>query len=258
MLLEFLTVYFFVSIVSIVYLGCYIITNKSMSQLKDVVYLVSSFAVYFFGYMIELHSNSMETALFWNQFQYFSLPFVSSFWLMLALRRYGYLNKVISLRGISLFIIPIITFFLRLTNEFHHLFYSGYSFEIVGEMGILHLYHGPWYYVHYAYLLLQLVLANILFILAFVKSRGARQKQMIALSAINMVSLGVTLITTFGIVKTGLDFNAIVLPVPGILFSYLIIKADVFNINAFARIRVFQDSDEGIIVFDEKKQNRGL
>ncbi|MEX1307914.1 MAG: diguanylate cyclase [Eubacteriales bacterium] len=252
MLLNLLTIHFFLSIIVIVYSGCYIVVRNYSPHLMDVVHLLIFLAIYIFGYMIEIHSISLESALFWNQFQYISLPFISSFWLFVSLKHVRRLQRISFKLRVALFLLPSITFLFRLTNPLHHLFYTGYTFEIVNGMGILHLFKGPWYYVHYGYSILQLVAVSIVFWKVFLSNRGILRGQAIKLAMITLFGFIGIIITSLDIGHTGLDYNAMAFPVSIILFLLLLIRDDAFNINAFARNRVFQDSNQAIVVLDDE------
>lgn len=79
---------------------------------------------YDYGYLAELHSSTVEDILFWVSFEYISIPLLNSAWLIVSLLYLGRLKKLNLIWTYIIYIIPVCTIIARLTNDYHHLFYT--------------------------------------------------------------------------------------------------------------------------------------
>ena len=62
--------------------------------------LVFCISIYLFGYLMIINSSNLQEMIFWNQVQYFGLPFISVLWLTVALL---YTRTICSLKTIRHF-----------------------------------------------------------------------------------------------------------------------------------------------------------
>ena len=85
MLKNVVSLYLFIAVLLTAYFATYMLSKGKSSYMK--VFSILSFCVslYLFGYLLEINSSALEQMLFWNQVQFFGLPFISALWLMVAL-----------------------------------------------------------------------------------------------------------------------------------------------------------------------------
>ena len=97
----------------------------------------------------------MTEKIFWSKLEYSGGLATPVLYLIFVLRFTGK-DKLLSLRNILLlFIIPVFTFLLTVTNEKHNLIWSGFS-PISPKTNLMEYYHGIWFwigYIAYSYLL---------------------------------------------------------------------------------------------------------
>lgn len=122
--------------------------------------------VYALGYAMELQSNSLEEAVFWLKIEYIGIPVIPSFCLVMVLDYMG-LERYLSRKGLLvIFFIPIVSYILYYTNNYHHLFYSSIILRNDTPFPLVSIGKGPWYWVHTAYIYL-CVLGGVVLLLRF-------------------------------------------------------------------------------------------
>lgn len=253
-MLNILTVFMFISVCVGVVLFAYIINNGNIHYMKYLATLIACVVIYIFGYMIEIHSNNINNALFWNGIQYIAIPVISTLWLIVVLLYIGIIKKADSWIVLSLFIIPAITYVLRWTNSFHFLYYTGYKFNIYGEFGILDLDKGVWYYVQQIYGCVETFLVIMIFLIYSYKVSTAERFRYRLLSMVSAAASISILMLLIDPKDLGLDYTAILFPVPLFIVSYLITKQDFFEISSTARNQIFNQSNEAMIILNDKNR----
>lgn len=207
--------------------------------------------VYLFGCLMIINNSNLQELIFWNQIQYLGLPFISVLWLMLAL----FYTKTIYTLGrwitVVLFFVPVITFFMRLTNSWHHHFYISCEVKQFFECYSLHMERGYWYYVHISYTILCLFLTIIIYYLGYRKKRSSytRPQFMVFFFASLLPLIGIVLIV-FAYDKYIIDFTALIMPISIFIIGYGIIKYDFLEIKALARETIFENSLDGMMILE--------
>ncbi len=251
-MINILTIFMFVSICVGAFLLAYILINGNVHYMKYLAAMLACVVIYIFGYMIELHSNSLRTALLWNGLQYFAIPVISTLWLIMVLLYVGIVKRVRSWIVLALFIIPAITYVMRLTNSSHFLYYTGYAFNMYGEVGILELWKGPWYYVQQIYGCIETLLVILIFWIRSYMVSGAERRSYRILSLISASTTLSILLILFDPTNLGLDYTAVLFPIPLFLLAYVIAKQDFFEIRSTARNQIFYQSKEAMIILNDK------
>lgn len=253
-MIEFFTIFMVLSSCVGMYLFTYIINNGHTHYMKYLAVLIMCMIIYIFGYMLELHSNSLETALFWNGIQYLTIPIISTLWLIMALLYIGLVKKVRSRVIPALFIIPVITYIARFTNNIYFLYYSGYTFKVYGEIGILELSKGYWYYVQRSYEVIEIVFIGLIFWIYSYRVSADKKNQYICFALLSWASISGMLLAVFDPTGLGIDYTAIILPTTLFILSFVIVKQDFFEISLKARNRCFYQSNDAIIILNDKKR----
>lgn len=253
-MINIITMFMFISICVGIFLFRYIMSNGRIHYMKYLAVMIACVVIYIFAYMIELHSNSLETALFWNGIQYLVIPLISTLWLVMVLLYVGIITKTNSRIIALLFIIPAITYIVRWTNASHFLYYTGYTFKIYGEAGILELGKGPCYYVYQIYECIETFFVILIFWIYSYKVSADERKSYRLMSLITATSTISILILIFDPTNLGLDYTAIIFPAPLFMLAYLIAKEDFFEISSTARNQIFYQSSEAIIILNDKNR----
>jgi diguanylate cyclase (GGDEF)-like protein/PAS domain S-box-containing protein len=250
-----LSLYLVLAVILAQFFAAYFFSKGRTSYRKAFSALVLCISIYLFGYLMIINSNNLQEMIFWNQIQYLGLPFMSVLWLMVALL---YTKTIYSLKtqtALLLFSVPVITFFIRHTNSWHHLFYT--KWEVREFFGYYSLYmeRGFWYYVNISYTLLCLLLTVIIYFTGYLKNKAGYTKPhfLVFLFASLLPFIGIVLVL-FAFDEWSIDYSALIMPVSLLIISYGILKYDFLEIRTLARETIFENNSAGMVVLGPGKK----
>jgi diguanylate cyclase (GGDEF)-like protein len=244
------SLYLVLAVIIAQFFAAYFFSKSRTSYLKVFSALVLCISIYLFGYLMIINSNNLQEMIFWNQIQYLGLPFISVLWLVIALL---YTETVCSLRDrmvFLLFLVPVFTFFMRLTNSWHQLFYK--SWEVRQLFGYYSLYmeRGYWYYVNISYTIICLLLTIIIYFLGYLKNQADYPKKphfLVFFFASLIPLIGIILIL-FAFEERSVDYTALFMPLSLIVISYGILKYDFLEVRSLARETIFENNFAGMVI----------
>jgi len=249
MVLFSISVYLFIGVIllSIMFVNSFLRGKSSYAKVLGMLALILQ--VYLLGYLMEINTESLEKMLFWNQIQYFGIPFIPALWLAVSMLYTGRGKYLKGFGGFIIFIIPLATFAFRFTNDWHHLFYSHVELQHYGSLNRMLLGKGPWYFVQAGYVLIALVLCSYFYFQCYRKSTSYERLQF-RLLLIASVLPYMALVLGIGDIRLGIDYTALILPICLLLINLALTRYDFLEIKALARERVFEDSAEGLILLN--------
>ncbi len=250
-----LSLYLVLAVILAQFFAAYFFSKGRTSYRKAFSALVLCISVYLFGYLMIINSNNLQEMIFWNQIQYLGLPFISVLWLMVALL---YTKTIYSLKirmALLLFSVPVITFFMRLTNSWHHLFYTEWEMRQLFGYYSLYMERGIWYYVNISYTILCMFLTVIIYFIGYLKNKVGYTKShfLVFLFASLLPFIGIVLIL-FAFEEWSIDYSALMMPVSLLIISYGILKCDFLEIRTLARETIFENNFAGMVVLGPGKR----
>ncbi|NLZ73571.1 MAG: diguanylate cyclase, partial [Bacteroidales bacterium] len=250
-----LSLYLVLSVILTQFFAAYLFSKSRTSYRKAFSALVLCISVYLFGYLMIINNNNLQEMIFWNQIQYLGLPFIPVLWLMVALL---YTKTIYSLKiqtVLLLFSVPVITFIVRLTNSWHHLFYIKWEVKQFFGHYSLYMERGIWYYVNISYTILCLLLTVIIYFIGYLKNKVGYTKShfLVFLFASLLPFIGIVLII-FTYEKWRIDYSALIMPVSLLIISYGILKYDFLEIRTLARETIFENNFAGMVVLGPGKR----
>jgi PAS domain S-box-containing protein len=223
-------------------------------QTKFVILLFVSNAIYSFFYSFEISFKTLQEITLFYHFEYFGIPFLSTFYLMFALNFSGK-NKWLTLRNkIVLFVIPVITIALVFTNRYHHLFYSREAINIDGPFPAFSFRPAIWYYIHQVYTIFAMLLA--LFVLGKMLKNAApvySQQIVFVLLATIFPFVGY-LAYLFHFIPFGIDPVSFTFTLTGIAIFFALVRFRLFELVPIARTILFDKIQDRVLVFDLHNQ----
>ncbi len=248
MITKCISIYLFIGVMlfSFIFVNSFVRSKSSYARALGALSL--TLQVYLLGYLMEINSGSVSEMYFWNQVQYFGLPFFSPLWLIIAMLYTGRGRYLKGFGGVIVFAIPVMTFVFRLTNNWHHLYYSNFQIQHVMGIDIMLLTKGPWYYVQTLYIMFALLLCTWFYFQHYRKSVGDEKtlfKLLLLISIIPYLSLVLIVLNIGGV---GIDYTALILPPCVLLFNLALTRYNFLDIRVLARERVFEESVEGLIL----------
>ena len=205
-------------------------------------------SVYLFGSLMIINSDNLQEMIFGTRFNIWDCPYFCT----VVGSGSHYTRTIYTLKNrtaLLLFVVPVITFFIRLTNPWHHLFYT--SFEATQAFGIntMLMERGFWYYVNISYTILCLLLTIVIYLLGYLKNRAGdtRNHFVITFFASLFTLIGIMLLL-FTLDDQGIDYTALIIPVSLLTISYGIIKHDFLEIRTLARDTIFENNIAGMVI----------
>lgn len=145
-----------------------------------------------------------------------------------------------------LFIIPILSLILLWTNNWHHLFFTLYSFNL-NEMKT-----GNYVIIHYVYTYLLLAISIFNLIKYSVKNAGFFSKQSLLIVIGSLIPIIVNILGTFGIIPMSVYVTPICFSFTILFFALAIFKFKFLSITPITMQRIVDRiSDSFIVINDE-------
>lgn len=207
----------------------------------------------FTGAMHTLGDN-FQTRVFIAKFQYLGVAPIGVLWVLFATdySRVTWPAERLT-RGI-VWIVPIVTLLLVVTNEQHHLYWSSID-EVATPLGRRLLYRGgTWYWVNasYNYFLVLIGTATLVRGLRRFPTAYRSQTALVIVGAI-VPWIGNLLYLTRAL-PVGLDPTPIAFTVSGACFTWGIYRYRLFGLVPVARDMVVDSMDDGVIVLDAQRR----
>ncbi len=246
-----ISLYLFVAVLLTAYFATYVLSKGKSGHMK--VFSVFSFCVslYLFGYLLEINSTVLEDMIFWNQVQYFGIPFISALWLLLTLLYVKKFNILQERTMVLFLVVPVLTFFVRLTNSLHYLYYSSFEVQQAFAFPLLYLHKGPWYHVQGVFVIVAQIFIIIVLSQAYRKSIRVDHLRVLILLAASVTPFIGFFLNIIDFKGLGLDYTALLLPVSLFLILLAVVKFDFLEVKALARETMFENSADAMILFDK-------
>ena len=227
------------------------ILNKPASRLQ--VILLSTAAVTlidFVGYLMEITSSSMETALMGLKFSYLGKPFITlgMFFFVMTYCRVSISKKVTAL----LMAIHVIFSISVFASEDYSFFFKSISF--VKEEGFVRLVcePGPLYYTYLLFILMGTTFCVKCSVTEWMKSKTRVEK----LQAVHILLMVISMAAGLGVYMSGItqgyDATQVSNLVNLLLLAISIFRYRLFEVLTLAKEKALNDYQDGLIVVDNR------
>jgi len=248
---------FLASFISLV-LAVYSFHFRHSQGIMNFNLLMLCVTIYSFAYALELNSNTLAEALFWNKIEYFGISCIPAFFLLFVLR-YTHNDAWLGNKTIPLFfVIPAITLVMHWNTSQHGLFYHNVHLEPMVGLSVLVFERGFFYWLHIVYINIALLAGFIILFFSYRESQGYFRRQL------KMLFLGVALpwiVFIFyiaGIGPKGIDLNPFGFMLMGLVIGYGLFFQQFLEITPVAFSAIFRNMREGVIIFDAGKRITGF
>ncbi|SLM31347.1 putative Diguanylate cyclase with PAS/PAC sensor [Desulfamplus magnetovallimortis] len=211
-------------------------------------------AIYTLGYAFELMSVNLETMLFWSKIQYIGIPFLPGLLIAFTLCYTGYENKVTNFGYLIFFVIPVISFIARWSNQYHHLFYKNTAVFNSHLGPMLSFEPGIFYFINIIYLVFALSYCTVVFINYFLKTAFVYRMQSLLIIASLTIQWFTLIIYLSGTCPKYFDINPYMFTISAILYAFSIYRFSLFNIIPVAREVIFDEMNDAIIIINPEMQ----
>jgi signal transduction histidine kinase len=229
--------------------------RRSVTGAKELAWLMIAAGSGAFWLIFEAAAPSMSEKIFWAKLEYLGGVATPVLYLIFVLRFTGR-EKFLSMRNILLlFLIPVVTFLLVITNEKHNLIWSGFS-PISEKTNLMDYFHGTWFWIGYiAYNYLLLLLSSIYLIHFIIHQTNTFRSQAWIVFTGGLFPWIVSVIYLTGSSPvTALDLTPFSITLSGVLAGYAILYSRLLDLIPVAREMLVEILPDGILVLDS--QNR--
>ncbi len=240
-------------------LAAYAWKNQRVHGARPLAALLAGASIWSLGYSLEIWAGPDVSKVFWAKIQYFGILCIPAAWLIFTLQFAGWRSLRPTWRLLWLLPIPAITLIFVWTNELHRLIWARYSVESYAGIRLLHLEHGPFFYVISLYSHLLVVSGGIIVWKAYLRSRHAyrRQAGMILAAAFFpwVANLIYVLDPQF---LEGLDLTPFAFVITGGISAWSLFRSGFMNLLPIARYVLFEKMSDGVLVLDAREQVQDL
>lgn len=225
--------------------------RKSVNGAKELAWLMVATGTGAFWIIFETAATGMTEKIFWSKLEYSGGLATPVLYLIFVLRFTGK-DKLLSARNILLlFLIPVFTYVLTLTNEEHNLIWSGFS-PISGETNLMEYYHGVWFwigYLAYSYLLLFI---SAIYLIGFIihHSKPFRSQALVVFTGGLFPWIVSIIYLTNNSPVPGLDLTPFSITLSGSLAAYAILNFRFLDLVPVARETLVEILPDGILALD--------
>lgn len=209
-------------------------------------------AIYCFSYAIGLTSSTLEQVLFWTTIQYIGMPAASPLGLLIVMQFLGqHWSRKTTL---SLFVIPLISFLLVATNDYHHLFYKSITVKPGMTPPFIDIEIGLWYVVHGIFTFSCMLYTFIRLLIRWKETLAAYRFQLAVLILGQLVPMTTAFLYLIGATPAGIDPVPFVLWITSGLYIWAILSSNMLSLIPIAKETLFHNMKEGVIVLDARER----
>jgi len=210
--------------------------RRSIIGARELAWLMIATGTGAFWIIFETAAPTVAEKIFWSKLEYSGGLASPVLYLIFVLRFTGK-AKLLSQRNILLlFMIPVVTYLLVLTNESHKLIWSGFS-PISEKTNLMEYFHGIGFWLGYILYTYVLLLLSAIYLIHFIihKTKTFRYQALIILSG-GMLPWIVSVIYLTGLSPvTGLDLTPSSITLSGTLACYAILNFRFLDLVPVAR-----------------------
>lgn len=254
MIFNIISIYFLIMAFLVIYFAARFSVLNGPGLARVVVLLALAACFYILGYTMELNANSPLQILFWNRVEYIGIPFVAALWLMVALIYMGHFVRYKALLSAAIFLIPILSLILRLTNDYHHFYFASVRFETEYGKLILVKTMGPWMYVQLVHSMLVIFVTLGLYVHGLVKDRKREAGKIVFVAAASCFAAAGLFSMLTNPFRIRIDYMALCLPVSCVLVIAATLRYDFLETKSVARSKVFEASESAILLVNKRNK----
>lgn len=235
-----------------VYFFLYALIKKRSRNASLFALMCLAIAIYIIGYSLELRATTIEQLQVYLKLEYFGAPFMTVFWFMFSYK--FYYNRHASFKlGILIMIVPFLTLFFNVSNDYFHILYRQIDYMPSGNVIIAVLTRGPWYYFYSLYSYVIILYGCFLFFKIWrVSNNKMIKSQSLIMFSGTVMPVLCNMLYLFGFTPIGLDVTPFGLLILAILYGFALFKYDVLELREIVKSVVFEEIDEAILVVDNK------
>ena len=199
---------------------------------------------------ISVFVDDIEWKILLSKIEYIGIVSVPVIWASFCLSSIGWKEYLTKKRLFIISLIPMITFLLVITNEFHHLVWESYTaIDMKGYTGT-EIVHGSWFQIHAVYVYV-LILGSTLSAIIRLGNLPSYRKQLLAIALAPSISLVVNLIYLKGGFRfVRLDLTPLGFSLSALVLVWVLLKHQLLQLIPIARSVLIEKMNDAIFVVD--------
>ena len=242
---------FFASAILALVVAALVWRHRKSSMGKALILLMLADIIWATFAGINADSTSLSANRFWTIISYPGVLCVPVFFFMFVVTFTGHEDWLSRRNLVLLWVIPVVTMLLVVTNEWHHLHWSYLTPDpLLGET-LIHYGYGPWYYMMVVYMYGLVLIASLLLLEVAFKYRNDFRLQALAiLIGIPLPWAGSILYISGLSPWPGLDHTPVFFSVTGLILSLAVFRFQLLELMPVARDLIVEGLQDGIVVMD--------
>ncbi len=202
------------------------------------------------GGLLDASAVELSTHIFWSKVEFLGTFTVSPFFLMFVLA-FTHRSQWLTPRNLAfLFLIPVLTIGFTLTNEWHHLIWTGFT-PVAAVPNTYTFHHGPWFWVGTIYVNSLVGLGVGLLLNFFLRTQELYRAQAVALAVSPIFPwVGFVLVITNLNPLPGLDLVPIGFAATELVLVFTFARLHLMDVVPIAREFLVEHMTDGLLVLD--------
>jgi len=222
------------------------------SRIKFIFYMMVAISLWCLTYLGEYISVDVARKIWWSKFSYFGIVSVPPLWFLFS---ESFTKEQVWSRVPKVFllwIIPIITIAMVMTNDFHHLIWADIIQITDAPNSPLIYVHGLFFWVNMSYSYLLIAIGTFMLIKMAVSSQQLYKFQVYTLLiGVAIPWIGNIIYLSKVLSHLGMDFTPVSFVLSGLLLSVGFFRFRMFDIIPVARDVIYDRINDAIIVTNE-------
>ncbi len=219
----------------------------------EVMVISGAIAIWAAGYALEIAGADLATKLFWGQVQYLGIALTPYLWLMFVL---AYTQQFYSWdwrKWRWLALLPLTTIGLAFTTHWHGLIWTTTFIKASGTFSVLGVAHGAWFWIHFVYSYVFLLVGAIILLYAIRRGQGLYRAQIVAvIIAVSSPWLSNAIYFAGLSPLPGLDLTPFAFTITLIALAWGIFGYRLGDVAPIARDLIIEGLQEGMIALDSR------
>jgi PAS domain S-box-containing protein len=205
--------------------------------------------------MLERAADGYELKLAFGKLQYLGIAAVPSLWLIFALSYCGYQRFLSRRNMILMWIIPVASMLLAVTNDWHHSLWRNVLLNPDNPAAALNYSdRGLWWYVALIYNYAAIIAGTIVLLRTALGFRHDLRRQMILLVLVVTIPWAANILHFFNLDPFGVDWTPFAFAISGALLAFGLLHFQLFDLSPVARDLLVENMDDGVIVLDRNNR----
>lgn len=202
-----------------------------------------------FAGLFEAAATDLTDKVIWSQISYMGIGAISPCFLLFAL---GYSRRYWSAKrqfAVWLFMLPLITLGLALTNGLHGWIWSRITLDTQRNVAIYE--HGPWFWIAIAYHYVLTVTGIVVLIGTLFRTHQRFRLRLILLTLASLFPIVGNVLYVFNLLPLrGFDWTPVALALTGLILVWGVYREKMLELVPVARDRLFEHLTDGVLVVD--------